>query len=64
MKQYAENAGLLIDKSIFGNYFDYRYLAHSRRARLGLGILNVVYDVVPPTLKPGITVILKQSLSE
>lgn len=64
MKQYAENAGLLIDKFFFGNYFDYRYLAHSRRSRVGLGFLNLVYAVAPPTLKPGITIILKQSLSE
>ena len=64
IKSYAKIVGLIIDKAFFANYFDYRYLAHGRRGRLGLVFLNLVYDIVPPTLKPGITVVLKQSLSQ
>jgi hypothetical protein len=63
MRLYAKSVGLLIDKTFSGNYFDYRYLAHNRKSSLCLGFLNLVYDIVPPKLKPGITVILKQSSS-
>ena len=61
LKRYIEQNGLRIEKVFFGNYFDYRYRKIGKRQSLKpkrvFGLLNLVYNMVPRKLKPGITIV-------
>ncbi|MNC88966.1 hypothetical protein D3C83_48490 [compost metagenome] len=64
LADYGAAAGLQIERHFYGNYFDYRYKGYSRpHARVPkrhLALVNVAYDVMPRTLRPGITLVLRK----
>ena len=64
LKDYAAHAGLTVEASFYGNYFDYRYRAHATEKdvppRRVLGLLNLGYRLLPGPLKPGITLVLRR----
>lgn len=59
LRQYAKKTGLTIINSVFGNYFDYRVLARNSVHRHLLSLVVHSYDVLPSSLRPGITIIMR-----
>ena len=60
LRQYAKKTGFKIIDSFFGNYFDYRVLARNSVHRHLLSLVVHSYDLVPSSLRPGITIVMRQ----
>ena len=54
----ADQAGFTVERWTAHSYFDYRFDEASRRPLLGR-LVNRLYTVLPPTLRPGQTVVLR-----
>lgn len=60
--KYSVEAGFIVEKCIFGNYFDYRFRTHAiGKCEVNniYGILNLLYTIIPKKFKPGITLVLR-----
>lgn len=64
LAEYGAAVGLRMEEHFYGNYFDYRYKGYSRPGarvpKRHLAVVNVAYDLMPPTLRPGITLVLRK----
>jgi len=59
--KYSNNTGFQVKKSMYGNYFDYRFLSHASNPmsyKPQLKIFNYLYSLCPRSFKPGITLVL------
>ncbi len=57
----AQQAGFRLERVLAGSYFDYRYGRHGHdrlEKRPYLAIANAIARMLPPALKPGITLVL------
>ncbi len=62
LRRYAKATGLSVEHCSYENYFDYRFVRHGPYAaqpRWYLGLANVGYALVPPPLKPGLSLVLR-----
>lgn len=63
LKEIGNSVGLIKQKLIIGNYFDYRYKVingkHPGVPRQRLGYLNTFFGLLPESLKPGITIVFQ-----
>lgn len=60
---YATASGFEVEEAFYGNYFDYRYTdapMNKGDKTEYLAIFNLIYNLCPPSLKPGITLILRK----
>jgi hypothetical protein len=60
LKQYAKVSGLIVEEYFFCSYFSYRYMRRDGEGRWYLSLANLVYGVVPPSMRPGITIVLRE----
>ena len=59
--RYADRGDLAVLECVSGNYFDYRFFnleGAPTKNYWYLGLINVVYGVLPGRLRPGITLVL------
>jgi len=59
--EYAKNTGFKIKKSVYENYFDYRFLSHtsnSMSCKPQQKLFNYIYSLCPGCFKPGMTLVL------
>ena len=59
--EYAQNTGFKIKKSVYENYFDYRFLSHtsnSMSCKPQQKLFNYIYSLCPGFFKPGMTLVL------
>jgi SAM-dependent methyltransferase len=63
LRAYARAAGFAVEDCAYRTYFDYRFARHRasdpRRPVWYLGAVNLAYALVPPRLKPGLSLVLK-----
>lgn len=62
LMKYSVDAGFVLEKYTFGNYFDYRFRSHAigkYKKNRYYGILNLLYTIIPQNFKPGITLVLR-----
>ena len=60
---YATATGFAVDIFCYGNYFDYRYISHVNndcQKNNYLALINYFYSILPGSLKPGLTFVLKK----
>jgi len=55
--RYADRSGLVVERCHYENYFEYRFTPHGDVPILGL--LNLAYAILPPSLKPCLTMVLR-----
>jgi SAM-dependent methyltransferase len=64
LTDYARMVGLEVEAQFYGNYFDYRYRGHGtpgvRSPRPNLQLINIAFSLLPGSLKPGITLVLRK----
>jgi SAM-dependent methyltransferase len=67
LRWYAEEANLTVERCSHENYFDYRFPHKAGlppRARGYLALVNAGYRLLPPTLRPCITCVLRRPVYE
>lgn len=60
---YAQQSGFIVDKTYYGNYFDYQYSfdqSNKGKVHKYLKIINFIYAIMPPSFRPGITMVLSK----
>ena len=61
---FGQTVGLSLERHLFGNYFDYRYAGYSkpnpRVPKRHLAFMNIGYGMLPGSLRPGITVVMRK----
>ncbi len=61
LQRYSESAGYTVLSKSSENYFDYRFTSDTgpkAKARLSLGLINLLYAVLPASLKAGLCLVL------
>lgn len=62
LEDYARQAGYDVVRSLRLGYFDYRYIGHAgvHVSPLKARLANLVANYAPPTLRPGLTLVLRR----
>ncbi len=61
IKEYSGNTGFRVKKSLYGNYFDYRFSSNGLNLmsyKPQLKLFNHIYSLCPGSFKPGLTLVL------
>jgi len=62
LSDYFHQTGFIIEQMTFENYFDYRYTLHSKGSAAKRKInrlINILYGVLPCSLRPGLCFVVK-----